>query len=286
MWEGLEESPPQGFELVYEALSYTWGSEDDLETVWLNSPGRGAVSASEGSQLPVTRNLVAALRILRYTDRPRTLWADARSIDQSNVKERAEQVCEMYKIYTLAQRVVIWLGPSTPTMHIAFAALSLLGAQVEFNEDNHPFVAPNAAHPEWCQPETAPPFDEKTWEAITELWHRKWFERTWVFQEVQATNCDAIVRCGPCSMNWLLLWKATVCLANKVGINAELRQRAVTVCDLGLSSPLYTISSLLDDGRKRSCLDPKDKIYSIINLMPPKCSEKIQPDYNRSVPFP
>jgi hypothetical protein len=51
---------------IYQALSYTWGSESDSAQIDI-----------EGDKLPVTRNLACALQHLRYPDRTRTLWVDA-----------------------------------------------------------------------------------------------------------------------------------------------------------------------------------------------------------------
>lgn len=59
---------------VFEALSYTWGRSPERTHITLNAiPG-----------FPVTLNLAAALRRLRLRDRPRQLWIDAISIDQTN----------------------------------------------------------------------------------------------------------------------------------------------------------------------------------------------------------
>lgn len=55
------ENPPE-----YEALSYTWGDT----TVQLPIQ-------CGGKSLGVTTNLESGLRHLRYSDRPRLLWADA-----------------------------------------------------------------------------------------------------------------------------------------------------------------------------------------------------------------
>lgn len=61
-------------------------------------------------QVSVTKNLHAALQRLRYLDRPRTLWVDALSINQTDGKEKTAQVSIMNEIYSSTLQCLIWLG--------------------------------------------------------------------------------------------------------------------------------------------------------------------------------
>ena len=85
--------------LRYEAVSYCWGDEEDLRSITCN-----------GHEFEVRRNLEAALRNMRYSDRPRLLWADAICINQLDDKEKVSQVQLMQTIFSNAQRTLIWLG--------------------------------------------------------------------------------------------------------------------------------------------------------------------------------
>lgn len=67
----LEDNP------IYEAISYAWGDPLVAHTVF-----------SGGRAIKITTSLFTALRHLRYADKPRTVWADALCIDQSNISER------------------------------------------------------------------------------------------------------------------------------------------------------------------------------------------------------
>lgn len=92
--------PAQCSDSEYDALSYTWGNNSKHKSISLNKV----------THFSVTDNLYAALRRLRWTDRPRTLWIDALCIDQENMDERSQQVQLMGTIYRQAKRVIVWLG--------------------------------------------------------------------------------------------------------------------------------------------------------------------------------
>jgi hypothetical protein len=83
---------------IYEALSYTWGEEAPTEIIYVN-----------GARLRVRANLYLDL-IYFQQDQPRTIWADAICIDQSNNQEWSVQVGLMDVIYQRAEAVRIWLG--------------------------------------------------------------------------------------------------------------------------------------------------------------------------------
>ena len=82
----LEVVSLQHNDLPYEALSYTWGP-----------PFEGQCLPDQSIQLcgqptAVTGNLFAALKRLRYSDKPRTLWVDALCVNQKGTNEQSHQV--------------------------------------------------------------------------------------------------------------------------------------------------------------------------------------------------
>jgi hypothetical protein len=90
----------------YEALSYVW---DDYE--WARSRSPDTFSLQVGDRdITITRSLALAPFHIRHLYRPRVLWVDAVCIDQSNNNEKNHQVQQIYTIYSLARRVLIWLG--------------------------------------------------------------------------------------------------------------------------------------------------------------------------------
>ncbi|KAH6865642.1 heterokaryon incompatibility protein-domain-containing protein [Alternaria rosae] len=83
----------------FHAISYVWG--DPTVTLPIRI---------DGESLEITRNLRNGLQRLRRTDKALIIYADAACINQSDLKERSEQVQLMGEIYSLAEETFIWLG--------------------------------------------------------------------------------------------------------------------------------------------------------------------------------
>jgi len=107
----------------YVALSYTWGTEEANKTVSL-----------DGQAFPVRPNLHACLfRLAAFSEQWPRFWIDAICIDQSNTRERNEQVSRMATTFLSATTVVAWLGdladgetPSKRTCSLNFLSPMLL----------------------------------------------------------------------------------------------------------------------------------------------------------------
>lgn len=96
---------------VYDALSYTWGSHDDDQSIYI-----------DGWELKITRNLYNALKRLRQRFTKICIWVDAVCIDQDNEREKRSQIMLMGEVYSRARSVLVWLGES----HSIFTRLPLL----------------------------------------------------------------------------------------------------------------------------------------------------------------
>jgi hypothetical protein len=91
----LDEEP------AYTALSYVWGNPHDTVPIVV-----------QGSSFQATKNLVAAMRRLRSSKHPLTVWIDAICIDQKNLDEKTQQITIMSSIYKSASEVAVFLGES------------------------------------------------------------------------------------------------------------------------------------------------------------------------------
>lgn len=107
---GTYRDTPKG--RFYDALSYYWGSTNDLERVIIHGSDEGRPTPS--CELPVTKNLTAAMRYLRKkataAGQPLQLWIDALCINQRDAQERSGQVSIMSRIFQLSRRVIVWLS--------------------------------------------------------------------------------------------------------------------------------------------------------------------------------
>ena len=96
----------------YDALSYYWGSANDLEHVIIHGSDEGRPTPS--FEVPVTRNLTSALRHLRKKATAAgeilVMWTDAVCINQRDAQERSEQIAIISGIFHASRRVLVWLS--------------------------------------------------------------------------------------------------------------------------------------------------------------------------------
>lgn len=186
-------------------------------------------------------------------------------------------------IYKLAHRVVVWLGLQSDDSAHAFATLSYLGAQVEYDEFGRWLSpAPFAEEPTWYDPKVALPYSQGTWDAILALWQRPWFKRVWVIQEVQlgSKRPGPIFQCGHETIELSKLQRAVYCLACK-----DIRRSPGDLLNVeALFRPMVGAAfwNILHFGTySRLCKDGRDKVYGIIGLLPKGFASRIKADYGR-----
>lgn len=161
-----DEDPPSP-QLKYEALSYTWGSMEKAVSA------RVIDETTDRTQtIALGANLADALEHLRLETESRTLWVDAICINQADIEERNAQVKRMGSIYTLAERVVIWLGPETSDSNLALSTMQYLADQVENTLDRYNCDTPDAAEPLWFNRAQALLYNKQTWAALLAFFQR------------------------------------------------------------------------------------------------------------------
>lgn len=261
----------------YEALSYTWGTTDNAEYVYVSNP---ADPLRTPSWLQIRANLANALRHLRYPDRQRMLWVDAISINQADIAERGQQVKRMRQIYPLSDTVIIWIGPESEDSTHALETLRYFSAQVEYIISHRWGDAPGAQERDWWRDEHTLPYEEKTWKSLFSLLHRPWFERVWVLQE--ALSCNRVqLQCGRDSVPWVDVRKALLVLRQKTSVlPPEIRDRLFTYGRGLMAPPLASLEHLLLWTRNQKCTEPQDRIYGILGLLDSKMVAKIEVDYS------
>jgi hypothetical protein len=165
----------------FEALSYYWGDATPRETVTVN-----------GIRIKVSLNLGIALQHLREPGFPRTLWVDALCINQLDVSERNHQVCLMNRVYSTADRVLVWLGAGSRDSDSAMELLEYAA------------TIPTKIGDSDRLPNTNP----RMLRSLAGLLLRPWWCRIWVIQEVVLPKSDPVVLCGQKWLAWTDFMKA------------------------------------------------------------------------------
>lgn len=265
--------------IEYEALSYTWGSNDKPHSIEIN-----------GRSLSVTKSLLEALQHLRQKNEDRILWIDAICIDQNDLKERGHQVQQMPAIYENARQVIIWLGFSTQDTDLVFSHMQQLERQ-----------SFNYTCKDWA------PADDRwkfLWSSVTlsmkrvdggnvsrqravfnGLLARPWFQRVWVLQEVAKAR-RAKVMCG----NKTVSSHIFAVMSTLLEARPETHEQAVLDIMPG-SSRKYSwwvesrdLCTLLSKFCKAKASDPRDIIYALLGISSDAYdTDALRPDYSKSL---
>ncbi|KAF2188674.1 hypothetical protein K469DRAFT_499875, partial [Zopfia rhizophila CBS 207.26] len=124
---------------------------------------------------------------------------DAICIDQSNTGERKSQVSMMGDIYSIAEKVLVWLGNDTcdVTSFLRLLEEDILDALRILGYRNHP-QDPDHLHKLGIDLPMRVWYD--LWRAYFRFFHRRrWFYRSWVFQEFVLAK-ELEMRCGSISL--------------------------------------------------------------------------------------
>ena len=267
---------------IYEALSYAWGSTEDPVDIRIGSSGN--------QTLAITQNLAVALPYLRYEDKIRTLWVDAICINQQDLGERSRQVKRMGDIYSLADRVVVWLGPERDNNANVLRLLSDLSSEIKVDFSNvtmTPATSVSAVH--FSDRGSSLPYSIDDARSIDALISRPWFSRLWVWQEIRLARNTPVVICGTDTIPWASLRQAIFCLASKVWDQVDyslmpvaFAQRLAALVEISEFSEYTSLGEMIRRTAACKCSDPRDYIYANQSLLPrSELRLKIEPDYTK-----
>jgi hypothetical protein len=174
----------------YEALSYHWGDGDANYPIYVRDVFEaGKVKTMDEvvllgmKRLYVKHNLYKALKALRRNDVEVILWVDAICINQENEVEKEFQVAKMARIYSMAERVCIWLGSGDKRSDNAMSFISDILQLEKFQN-----VTRDEAY-------------TSRWNDLVDLMRSSWFSRRWVIQELALAK-DATVHCSKAEVHW------------------------------------------------------------------------------------
>jgi Heterokaryon incompatibility protein (HET) len=146
------------------------------------------------------------------------------------------------------------------------------------------------------------------WRGIHEIWQSDWWSRAWVMQEAtvkdiawirlvcgikrKSPNHKVVFFCGSYTTNWPAIW-GSVLIANRLlaipllrDSTKFLRAAAANVVKVTQVREYRTLDfeiNLLEQlqrARYTECLDPRDKIYATIGMLPKSISNSIKVNYS------
>ncbi|KAF7676043.1 hypothetical protein GT037_005548 [Alternaria burnsii] len=245
--------------LEYEAVSYTWGSAVQTQTICFQH---------DTTKLCVGQNCYNALWRLRRTRGDRLLWIDAICINQDDVQERASQVRIMDRIFDYASNVIVILSEANTNSSALFEELATVDEDLSLTGR--------------CDRDRP---SDTIIELLEALFKDPWFARVWVLQEVWAKT-DTRFICGSASFSYHSLLKLYFGY-NKGITTRELWPRALEWINWppeSFSTSQYNLWHRLCATRQSLATDPKDKIFALKSLIGSKKSQMNHLiDYTQSV---
>ena len=280
----------------YTALSYVWGSPTPRKCITCND-----------EEITVTANLEAALVLLRDKSQETVIWIDQLCINQNDYDERNKQVSMMGCIYSMAEQVAVWLGPSDNDTSRVWSLLLDLGRLRDFAKlEVYDLALRDEPHGSWVNAEMninakvqnmalheaqkklpdLPPATDPLWQAVKRFLGRPWFFRMWTFQEVIMSK-KCMVWCGDFYMSLNLLQNACLGMEN-AGFDASAGiQQNVTFLETQNSrfkaGSTSSLRWLLEANRTRAATEPGDMIYALRGVISPQLASSIDFDYRSAL---
>jgi hypothetical protein len=280
-------------------MSTQWGDPDITTPILI-----------DGEVFNVTVNLWQALNHLENeASIPHTLWVDAICINQQDNVEKSTQMQLMKDIYSQADLVLAWLGPSGEYGEFVLEKIERVGLQMiriasamESEEEDDAKVI-KRINKEAKKLLTGSTNDDSDipFHLMGHIFNRTFWERIWIVQEIYFAQC-IVLMCGA----KLCAWQAFV-VACTVFQDKQLKalQLALPAQELGILPPgLFlvqtratsgssitnrTLQQLILEGvsegiylRELVSSDPRDMIYALLNLSSNSETLGIFPDYSKT----
>jgi hypothetical protein len=243
----------------YHGLSYVWGNPKDTQTILV-----------DGHSLSVTSNLHDALQHIRDTNQSITLWIDAICINQIDTNERSQQVQMMKAIFSKADSVLAWIGPSSDHSGAAIEFISLFA---------NPSVDANMLL-EHAESEGA-----QLQNSVHDLFRRDYWGRVWIVQELASAR-TVQVRCGHYSAPLEAFQYFITTLSSRLGTVANYMS-VTRACRLLKLVKLYReqrtsrqrLIDILWSTVEFRATDQRDKVYAILGIARGQDQSALPPDY-------
>lgn len=254
----------------YDAISYVWGNPRSSEKIRLH-----------GAEIPVTENLYHILRTLCAQEQGQTpaLWVDALCINQNDLSEKSYQVALSGSIFQAAQEVVLCMGVGRDTDEEAITIIQNLASSISLHDTIY-----------------RAPLAEEDQLRVTQLFSSQFWARVWTIQEVVLARRGTVL-VGPLSFPLSILEeifgriystgsdasRSPYPPAYRFLINNNLnnvRNSIFTRIEYKAGRP-FEFAELLCHFSRHQCVDPRDKIYSLLGLVSFGFFQGFRPDYTK-----
>lgn len=233
----------------YTAVSYCWGPDGAIHSLWIN-----------GQPFPARPNLFQLLLHLRHhcKEHPewQYFWIDAICINQVDNEEKGEQVGRMEETYRDASATVVWLGKQSGT------------------NDHGP-------------PEKERTSNIASVSLIDELLANPYWSRMWIIQELMLSK-NVVVLYGYVSLKWKDIVgpvNAWATVKPKWRKTAGYKMILMTGRAPYMQEHGYALGELMRRLEYSECTDPRDRIFALLSLTEKeerKLLSAIFPDYTIS----
>lgn len=273
----------------YAAVSYTWGSPDDLRDILVND-------AKFSIRPNCHYTLVQISHQLRH-DEPH-FWLDSICIDQANLSEKAVQVQMMGEIFASARQIMACIGPHADNSELAISTVKQLAAFIRSTDgvctdgmvmDKETEIARASGN--------YPDFLKDFTKAYIDFGNREYWNRMWIVQEARLAK-HMLLLCGSECISltdFLLLLEALLPPKEQeyVGFPQKWLQNSMYYVLAGSKhlprndNPFFLdtdhICRALYEYRSWRCFDFRDRLYALLGFVRwPEGVESVVPDYSIS----
>jgi hypothetical protein len=272
----------------YEAVSYVWGTSPKKVQILVNS-----------KTFSVTTSAYRIIRDRRSRLHEKMIWIDQICINQKNdLKEKEHQIRMMKSIYSRAQLVTAWLGPSQDAQIVQDVAATL-----HFLREGHGWSG------ERIKANILARYDKAEWVAMTRFFRNAWFHRTWILQEAAAAKRLHLMYGNIC-MDWAYVARAVMVLYDygltdllTVPVDDDpypsdqvnvIKRRSANVGvgnadtimslrgDVDFEIP-FTLAQLLEHCKFFDSSKEQDKVFSLLGLATDDSRDVLRPNYTASI---
>jgi Heterokaryon incompatibility protein (HET) len=273
--------------LRFRAISYAWGPPALTQSIKCN--GEELLVTSSVSEL-LSSTVISSL----LDELP--IWIDAICINQRDDAEKAQQVRNMGSLYSLAEEVIVWLGPASSDSDLAMDTIRAMSRRKTLiSQANIPQFS---ASTETLRNSGFANIGREVRCALGSLPCRGWFRRLWIFQEVVLAQRRQVV-CGSEIIGWDDFADSTIAISRLqhhqfsiIFPNVMSGLRAIEgIFEMGGAAGILRLKKqelrsafLMDIAGSKAATDSRDRVFGMLGVASSHLRKKIKVDYSQQDP--